>query len=103
MAPKQEAARANPVEMDTKSRARGEATYMEHCASCHGPGAGGLSASESGLDQETPDLGKRLLTHTDGDFFWKIKTGRGDMPSFEDELSDTQIWEVIHFIRQSAQ
>lgn len=102
MAPKEEAARPNPVGMDRGAIARGEATYIEHCAVCHGERVEGLSAAETGLSSDTPDLGKRLLSHTDGDFFWKITNGRGEMPSFQDDLSATQIWEVIHFIRQSA-
>ena len=103
MAPREEAALPNPVAMERRTLESGEATYRQHCAVCHGERVEGLSAAETGLSSDTPDLKKRLLSHTDGDFFWKIKNGRGEMPSFQDDLSDTQIWEVIHFIRQSAQ
>ena len=41
--------------------------------------------------------------HPDGDFFWKIQEGRGDMPSFNDDLSEEQIWEIINYIRSEAE
>lgn len=51
---------------------------------------------------ETPNLKQRLKTHSDGDFFWKINEGRGQMPSFKDELSDEEKWYIINYIKQES-
>ena len=39
--------------------------------------------------------------HTDGDFFWKIQNGKGEMPSFKEDLSGNDIWNVINYIKSS--
>lgn len=103
MAPKSAAEIKNPIAMDDDSIQRGKAIYFDNCASCHGDSVEGMSAQEAGLGADTPNLKKRLLTHTDGDFFWKIQNGRGDMPSFSDSLSDKETWEVINYIRDEAE
>ena len=103
MAPAEEGNRANPVKLDDDSIARGSKVYVNSCAVCHGETIEGMNPQESGLELITPDLKKRLLTHTDGDFFWKIMTGRGEMPSFKDELSETEVWDVINYIRNEAE
>ena len=61
-----------------------------------------MKAEEVELDIDAPNLKQRLKTHTDGDFFWKIDEGRGDMPSFKDELSNEQKWHIINYIRQQS-
>lgn len=99
MAPKSAAAIENPVKQSDESVYRGQLLFRDNCAACHGEGAGGLSAKESGLAKATPDLPQRLVTHTPGDFFWKIQHGRGEMPAFDGELSDNDIWDVVNFIQ----
>lgn len=103
MAPEDEGKRPNPVASDMKSLERGKIIYLEHCAACHGEKIDGLKAAETGLDTDSPNLKKRLLTHTDGDFFWKIQNGRGDMPSFREDLTEEQTWDVINYIRKKAE
>ena len=103
MAPEDEGKRPNPVASDMKSLERGKIIYLEHCAACHGEKIDGLKAAETGLDTDSPNLKKRLLTHTDGDFFWKIQNGRGDMPSFKEDLTEEQTWDVINYIRNEAE
>lgn len=88
----------NPVEPDEDSLQSGETAYRENCAACHGESLEGLKASETGLEMDTPNLKERLRGHSHGDFFWKINEGRGEMPSFKDELSDEQKWQIIHYI-----
>lgn len=103
MAPEAEGKRINPVESDKKSLERGKIIYLDNCALCHGEQIEGMKADETGLEMDSPNLKKRLLTHTDGDFFWKIQTGRGDMPSFKEDLTEEQTWDVINFIRSESE
>jgi mono/diheme cytochrome c family protein len=51
------------------------------------------------FDPKPANLVMRLRNHSEGDFFWKISNGRGLMPGFEDQLRETQIWDVINFIK----
>ncbi len=99
MAPKTAAEIKNPVPQNEETITSGKELFLDNCAACHGDNGRGLSAEETGLEKSTPNLGKRLKSHSDGDFFWKIQNGRGEMPSFKDDLTDKEIWEIIHFIR----
>ena len=103
MAPKEAAEIKNPIVLDVESARKGKEAYLDFCAACHGDNLEGLKAEEAGLDIDTPNLKQRLKTHTDGDFFWKINEGRGEMPSFKDELSDDEKWQIIYYIRQEAE
>ncbi len=103
MAPEAEGKRPNPVEYDEKSIERGKTIYLDNCAACHGENSAGMKAEETGLQMDSPDLKRRLLTHTDGDFFWKIQNGRGDMPAFKEDLTEEQIWDVINYIRSESE
>ena len=103
MAPKEAARLQNPVTPDEDSLWSGKMAYQENCAACHGDSLQGLKALETGLGMDTPNLKERLKSHSDGDFFWKINEGRGEMPSFKDELSDEQKWQIINYIRKEAE
>ena len=103
MAPADEAKRPNPVASDKQSIERGQIIYLDNCTACHGEKIEGMKAEETGLTMDSPNLKKRLLTHTDGDFFWKIQNGRGDMPSFKEDLTEEQTWDVINFIRSETE
>ena len=36
---------------------------------------------------------------TDGELYWKMSTGRGDMPSWAAGLSDTERWQMVSYLR----
>jgi cytochrome c5 len=103
MAPEQEAHAENPVPADQGSVVRGKKLFLQNCSACHGENAEGLDAQILGLDKNPPNLKERIKMHPDGDFYWKIQEGRGDMPSFNEDLADEQIWEVINYIRSEAE
>ncbi len=99
MAPKEIAEVPNPLPVKPEIISHGKDLYLQLCSYCHGENMTGLSAEEAGLTKPTPNLKARLKTHSDGDFFWKIQQGKGEMPSFSDELNDEEIWSILHFIR----
>jgi len=103
MAPKEAAEIKNPIVLDAESVRIGKEAYLDFCAACHGDNLEGLKAEEAGINIDTPNLKQRLKTHTDGDFFWKINEGRGEMPSFKDELSDEEKWQIIYYIRKESE
>jgi mono/diheme cytochrome c family protein len=37
--------------------------------------------------------------HTDGDFAWKIATGKNAMPGWRTSFTEDQIWDIVNFIQ----
>ena len=101
MAPKVFSFQKNPIPYSAESISQGEELYLDNCAACHGDTGKGLSAKEVNLKKSPPNLLKRLATHSDGDFFWKIGEGRGEMPSFKGDLEDKDVWDIINYLRSA--
>jgi mono/diheme cytochrome c family protein len=99
MAPEDAAKRSNPIQITPESITNGQALFVNLCSSCHGLEAVGVSKEKTGLKNDTPHLPSQLRTHSEGDFHWKIMNGRGDMPSFKDELSEKDAWDIINYIK----
>ncbi len=98
-APPKAAQKNNPILPSSTSISEGRNLFIGSCSDCHGGNAEGLKAKDTGLNKDTGNLKKRLQGHSDGDFFWKIQNGKGDMPSFVKDLKETQIWHVINYIK----
>lgn len=99
MAPQKAAQTINPVAYSQESIDDGRDIYLDNCLVCHGKRAVGRPVADTGLTTRSPNLVKRLRTHTEGDFHWKISNGRGEMPAFEEELSSEEIWSVINYLK----
>ena len=98
-APADAAQKINPLQMNEASIQDGRKSYAHDCASCHGQNARGDGPKAKYLGQEPADLLKRLENHSEGDFFWKISTGRGEMPGYKEKLTEQQIWSIINYIK----
>jgi mono/diheme cytochrome c family protein len=98
-APPEAVAMANPVPATRESIRRGESAYQAYCMVCHGAKARGDGPAANGLPTRPTDLPSHLPHHTDGEFAWRIRTGNGVMPAFEDVLTDRQIWDVVNYLR----
>ena len=98
MAPRDASAIANPITDEANTRA---ATVGITITETISDNATGLNAEEVGLEKSPPNLIKRLKNHTDGDFYWKIQHGRGEMPAFKDSLQDEDIWNIINYIKSN--
>ena len=98
-APEEAAQRPNPVPEDAAAIERGQKLYEQSCAHCHGTNGQSDGPLAAALNPKPADLAARAGHHTDGDFAWKIANGRGAMPAFKDQLTETQIWELTHFIQ----
>ena len=82
---------------DENTRNEGEKLFTVNCLSCHGtPGKGNyLNLVPTPGDPATDKIQKNI----DGELFYKIATGRGQMPNFKSVLSSNEIWNVISYIR----
>lgn len=92
----------NPVAMSPESTAAGKRVYTRMCGRCHGPeGKGDGTAATAPV----PDLtdGKWDYGGSDGEIFSVIHDGVSiDMDGYAARLSDTDIWNVVNFVRSVA-
>lgn len=98
-APAEMAARDNPVAATKASVERGRKIFTARCATCHGNRGRGGGPAAAPLDPKPADLVVMAPQHTDGDFAWRIATGRGAMPAWENVLSEEQIWDVVNYLK----
>ena len=100
-APEPQASMKNPLKSNRVNVTAGEKLFQSYCSGCHGEDATGSEDSSPDPDSMVPpNLVKRLKSHSEGGFFWKIQTGRNDMPSFQDELDEKEIWQIVIFLRR---
>jgi mono/diheme cytochrome c family protein len=90
----------NPIAMSDASTQAGQALYIKTCAACHGKTGLGDGPKAKSLKTAPGDFLKaESQNQTDGEHFYKTKTGRGDMPKYEGKMTDDDIWNVVNYIR----
>jgi mono/diheme cytochrome c family protein len=101
--PPEDAAKPNPVKPTAESLAKGKKLYGYDCAMCHGEkgdGKGDLAADMKNITDFTkPDV---LKNRTDGELFYEIRNGKGDMPPEGDRAKNDDIWNMVNYIRSLA-
>lgn len=92
----------NPVKAGPESIERGKKIYGYDCASCHG--ATGDGKTDVAKDLKMPDLSDqaRLTDRSDGELFYIIKNGHGDMPPEGDRAKTEQLWDLVNYVRMLA-
>jgi len=90
----------NPVAKGDASNKAGKTLYDKNCASCHGKTGLGDGVKARALKDFPGDFSAAAYQNqTDGEHFYKTKTGRGEMPKYEGKLSDDDIWNMINYMR----
>ena len=92
----------NPVPVNPESLAAGAQLFHENCAPCHGDTGKGDGETGKILKKKPANFTdeKLMSEETDGSIFWKMGEGRGPMPSWKDELSDKERWQLVNYIRK---
>ena len=96
----------NPVAVTEQAIQVGEAAYQANCISCHGVGASGDGPAGGEMNPPPANLLEgHALFHSVAEFFNWIRNGKPGtaMPAFSEELTDEQIWSVIHYLRSLQQ
>lgn len=98
--PPEAAAKVNPVKPTPDSLAKAKKTYAIDCAMCHGEkgdGKGELAADMKNVtDFTAPDA---MKNRTDGELFYIIRKGKGEMPLEGDRAKDDDVWSLVNYIR----
>ncbi|MBN8577941.1 MAG: cytochrome c [Cytophagales bacterium] len=96
----------NPTDKSSKEDlAIGKSLYAKHCQSCHGKEGYGDGPKAKELKGEVGDFSTaEFQSQTDGALFYKITTGRDDMPAFDKKIPDAEDrWLIINYIRTLKQ
>jgi cytochrome c6 len=81
-----------------KSQGGAEQVYKTKCATCHG--ADGVGATPAGKATKARDFcSDEVKKQTDEEWTTIIVKGKNKMPSYDKKLSDTEVKEVIAYIR----
>jgi len=99
--PAEAAHQANPVKPTPESLAQGKKYYGYDCAMCHGnngDGKGDVAISEKFKIGDFTDPAT-LKGRTDGELFYIIKNGQGQMPPEGDRVKPTELWNMVNYIR----
>lgn len=101
VAPADARAVKSPLKKTPDNLKAGEETFKENCEVCHGPKGDGNGPTAKTLTIKPANFTDAALIakETDGSLFWKMSKGRGAMPSWEDQLSDTERWQLVMYIR----
>jgi len=93
--------KANPIKMTADSIARGKKQYGYDCAMCHGKTGDGKGDVAVDMKLTLSDFTNPgvLKNRTDGELFYIIKTGRGQMPPEGDRGNPKLLWDMVNYVR----
>lgn len=92
----------NPVARDSVIMAQAAALYQKNCSVCHGATGLGDGMMSHGMQPPPANFTEApgLSEDSDGSIFWKISTGKKPMPSWKKDLTETQIWSLVDYVRK---
>ena len=92
----------NPFPPTPETLMEAEQLFTDNCVLCHGekglgdgPGAKTIKVKPANFTDP-----KLQASETDGGLFWKMTTGRGPMPSWKEDLTEKERWELVGYIRK---
>lgn len=97
-------AQPNPVKATPESLAAGKKQYEFDCAMCHGKdgdGKGDLAGDSKAKVTNFTDPAS-LKDRTDGELFYILKNGKGEMPPEGSRVKDDGLWNMVNYIRAFA-
>lgn len=96
----------NPIDsMSAKDLVEAERMYLINCGICHGKGLDGNGPLWKNGDGPYKAAPKNLMTLNmpEGQMFYSVTHGKGQMGSYASQLTRKQRWEIIHYIKTKQQ
>ena len=95
----------NPAPRNAPNMDRARQLSKVNCSACHGSdghGQGPVARYFVDARQEPPvDFsGPRARARTDGQLYWLITNGIGNMPPFSSLLNEDERWALVNFVRE---
>ena len=93
----------NPFGTDNEALSNGKMLYNMHCRLCHGKNGLGDGPGGRDLDTKVPDLNSEaIISQSEGELFYKITTGRKDMPEYKNKIpEDEDRWNLVIYIQKT--
>ena len=94
----------NPVKANAESLARAKKIYGYECAVCHGDDGSGSGDLAKNMKAKMGDFRDptSLKGHTDGELFYIIKNGKGEMEGEGPRLKPEDTWNLVNYLRSLA-
>jgi mono/diheme cytochrome c family protein len=102
--PPEDAKKPNPVKLSEASVAEGKRIYGYDCAMCHGEtgdGKGDLAGDMKLTLKDFRDPAS-LKDLTDGEMFYIITKGKGQMPGEGTRQTPEEVWNMVNYIKSLA-
>jgi len=91
---------ANPLPRTAEVFAMGRKAFTNRCAVCHGALGTGVGSMTAAYGAKPANLqAQRFRDYADGQIYWVISMGKNAMPSHAADLTETQRWAVVHYVR----
>jgi len=102
--PPEAAHMVNPVKPTPESQARAKKMYGYDCALCHGANGNGKGDVVADLKLTLKDYTDpaALKDMSDGELFYIIKNGKGQMPPEGDRAKPEDLWNMVILVRSFA-
>ena len=96
--------KANPVKPTPESQARAKQIYSWDCAMCHGENGNGKGdvAVEQKLTMRDYRDANSLSKLTDGEIYYLIHDGKGQMPSEGPRAKPDEVWNLVIYLRKMS-
>jgi mono/diheme cytochrome c family protein len=90
----------NPLPRTQEVFATGRQAFKNRCEVCHGALGNGMGSLTAAYGAKPANLqAKQFLDYPDGKLYWAIVNGKNAMPSHAADLTETQRWAVVHYVR----
>jgi len=103
--PAEDAAKKNPVKPTPDGLAEAKKLYGYHCAMCHGKAGDGKGDLAADMKLELKDWRNpdSLAKMTDGELFYIVTNGRGQMTGGEGDRTKEEVrWNLVNVVRAFA-
>lgn len=102
--PPEAARQINPIKATPESQARVKKMWGYECSVCHGVNGNGKGDVVEAMKLTMKDYTDpaALKDITDGEMFYVIKNGKGQMPGEGDRAKPDEVWNMVTFIRSMA-
>jgi len=99
--PDKEKSRKNPYQGNARSAANGKMLFQTQCTMCHGTSGNGKGDLVDRLGLKVPDFTDPAVQQrrTDGEYYYILTKGHGDMPGEGARTSEEWRWDMVNYIR----
>ena len=103
--PEEDMRRVNPVKATPAGLAHAKKVFGYNCAMCHGKDGDGQGDLADQMKLKLKDWrdASSLKDMTDGELYYIIAKGKGQMPAGADQMKPDEIWTMVIYVRLFAQ